>query len=141
MFNIDRQRQISTMVSYSPYCYLSFNNRDKFSYRNLLIFIAVNLALSSGSISIANAKYNNLGRDGIVTRTHLDLTCFSCTASHSNNTCTELFRKTTMKSGADYRCRIYERNGMVVAQGIVPAMLCTPEAMSRVNGKMTNTYS
>ena len=108
----------------------------------IILFVIANLIISSECISIAQAKNNNnLGEDGLAKRTKLELTCYSCKATSSNNTCTEKFRDKIQKSdnsGMQYRCRVYERNGMVVAQGIVPSMLCKKEALAKINGKTTD---
>ena len=107
---------------------------------NLVIFLFVISILINPSecSSLKSKAKSNLGEDGMVARTQLELTCFSCTASRTNNTCTEQFRKNVTKNGMDYRCRVYERNGMVVAQGVVPSMLCTSEARNRVTGRIPN---
>ena len=108
-----------------------------------IVFVVIaNLIFSSEGIVFAQTRTNdnqkNLGEDGMVIRTKLELTCLTCSAGRRNNTCTEQFRKNVTRSGIDYRCRIYERNGMVVAQGMVPSMLCTTEAKSRISGRTTD---
>jgi hypothetical protein len=110
-----------------------------FSYPIIILFVATNLIFSSECINVNGNTKNNLGEDGLAIRTKFDITCLSCIANRANNTCTKAFQKNVTRRGIDYRCRIYERNGMVVAQGIVPKMLCTREAKSRINGRTTGT--
>ena len=129
-----KQRELD-LFSYQ-HCY-HFNNFFMFSYPIVILFIATNLIFSSECLNVNGNTKNNLGEDGLAIRTKFDLTCLSCIGSRANNTCTKAFQKNLTRRGIDYRCRIYERNGMVVAQGVVPKMLCTREAKSRINGRTT----
>ena len=134
---MDKQQQKFKWFSYKQ-CY-RFNNFFFFSNPIIILFIATNLIFSSECINVNGNAKNNLGEDGMVVRTKFDLTCLSCIASRSNNTCTKAFQKTITKTGINNRCRVYERNGMVVAQGVVPSTLCTTEAKARINGKTIDT--
>ena len=62
-----------------------------------------------------------------------ELSCFECASKHSNDTCTEEFRRSVKVLGFDKRCRIMEMNGKVVSQGVVPKVLCTPSALAKVS--------
>ena len=134
--NKQQQREFD-LFSYK-HCY-HFNNFFMFSYPIIILFIATNLIISSECINVNGNTKNNLGEDGMAIRTKFELTCLSCIASRANNTCTKAFQKNVTRRGIDYRCRLYERNGMVVARGVVPKMLCTREAKSRINGRTTGT--
>ena len=118
-------------------CCHHFNNFLTLSSSvTFFVFVVSILINPSECGTLISKTKNNLGEDGMVTRTQLELTCFSCTATRVNNTCTEKFRKNVTRNGMDNRCRIYERNGVVVSQGIVPSMLCSSEAKHRVMGRI-----
>jgi len=136
--NVQSQQKQGFDLFFSTRCY-NFNKFLTLSSGLLIILFVVSFLIIPSECSSQKSKTkNNLGEDGMVTRTQLELTCFSCTASRTNNTCTEAFRKNVTRNGMDHRCRVYERNGKVVAQGIVPSMLCKPEAMHRVSGRVPN---
>ena len=63
----------------------------------------------------------------------VELSCWECASKHSNDTCTDEFRKSVKILGFDKRCRIMEMNGKVVSQGVVPKVLCTPGALAKVS--------
>ena len=69
-----------------------------------------------------------------------ELTCYECSARPGNNSCTEEFRKKVKALGFDQRCRVFEMNGIVVSQGVVPLTLCTPQALNKVRTQNTEYF-
>ena len=96
--NVKSQQKQGLGLLYSSCC----NNYSLFLTlsSNLAIFLFVISILINPSecSSLKSKAKSNLGEDGMVARTQLELTCFSCTASRTNNTCTEQFRKNVTKN-------------------------------------------
>ena len=110
----------------------ALKQRYFFNQPKHLLFLAIHIMILTNYIYFASAQNTNIGEDGMVIRAESKLTCWKCAGRRSNNTCIPAFRTKMSKSGLDYRCRVYERNGEVVAQEMVPKMLCTTQAKSMV---------
>ena len=53
------------------------------------------------------------------------INCYKCTGYKSNNTCVEKYRQAQAVEG-QFMCRVFERNGVVVSQGVVGLNICGP---------------
>ena len=62
------------------------------------------------------------------------LSCYKCTAYKFNDTCVDEFRQVDTLDG-QFMCRVFERNGKVVSQGIVEVKLCSGNR-KRIPGTM-----
>ena len=52
-----------------------------------------------------------------------------------SNFCDVIYNQPLIQSNffQNFRCRVYEMDGHVVARGIVPSILCTPQAFAQIN--------
>ena len=53
------------------------------------------------------------------------ISCYKCTGFRSNNTCVDKYRQKVTSPDGQFMCRVFERNGVVVSQGVVGPQLCT----------------